>query len=67
MHGIGGGEVAVVDLTTNEIIALKRGFVLSGQARTTTGIRWDTARLCQADQQQFPYFIHNFLKRALHP
>lgn len=65
-NDIGGGEIAVVDLSTNEIIALKRGFVMAGQGRTGR-IRWETARLCPGDQQQFPKFIENFLKRVLKP
>lgn len=45
--GIAGGELAVVDLTTGELLGLRRGFVRSGQLRGGAGFWWLTAQGCE--------------------
>lgn len=63
--GIAGGELALIDLTTNTLVALKRGFVMSGTARTETGIRWESARRCPLDHQQPTTLLSAFIDRTL--
>jgi hypothetical protein len=44
---IAGGELAVIDLRTNEILALRRGFARTGYMRNGTGNWWMTAQKCE--------------------
>lgn len=45
--GIAGGELVVVDLTTGEILGIRRGFARSGFVRNSrSGIQWETAEVC---------------------
>ncbi|OGU23467.1 MAG: hypothetical protein A2580_04945 [Hydrogenophilales bacterium RIFOXYD1_FULL_62_11] len=47
---IGAGEYLVVDLETNEVIAVKRGFKISGHDKNTPShIWWGNARPCDTD------------------
>jgi hypothetical protein len=43
--GIGGGEIAVVDLKTNEILGLRRGFILGNRLKPG-GMWWLTGAAC---------------------
>jgi len=43
--GIGGGELVVVDLATNEVLGLRRGFILGGQIKDG-GVSWHGSRVC---------------------
>ena len=62
--GIAGGELIILDLQTNEVLAARRSFVRSGSVRNNlTGIWWLTAGKCskeslKADAQ----FINEVLK-----
>jgi hypothetical protein len=48
--GIAGGELAVVDLRSGEILGLRRGFIASGKARNTrSGIQWEVGAVCPAN------------------
>jgi hypothetical protein len=66
--GIAGGEVIVVDLHTNEIIALWRGFA-QNRSRTVPGptISWESAPACPspADVKFSKDFIAYFLTKTL--
>ncbi|MBK8016910.1 MAG: hypothetical protein IPK20_09475 [Betaproteobacteria bacterium] len=42
---VAGGELAVVDLKTNEIVGIRRGFVLAGQSKDGT-LWWDSPNAC---------------------
>lgn len=46
-HGIAGGELIVVDLATNEILAIRRGFILAGKSRYgESGMTWEYGQFC---------------------
>ena len=47
--GIAGAELIVLDLQTNEVLAVRRGFVRSGHMRNATGIWWVTAQKCSKE------------------
>lgn len=47
--GIAGAELIVLDLQTNEVLAVRRGFVRSGHMRNMTGIWWLTAQKCSKE------------------
>jgi hypothetical protein len=44
--GIAGGELIVLDLRTNEVLGVRRGFIRSGRVRNLTGIWWMTGSVC---------------------
>jgi hypothetical protein len=44
--GISGGEILVLDLRTNEILGLQRGFVLAAEPRDRSTIQWRTRAVC---------------------
>jgi len=47
---IGAGEYLVVDLETNDVLGVKRGFKISGHDKnTSSGIGWENARPCESD------------------
>jgi hypothetical protein len=44
--GIAGGELMVLDLQSNEVLGVRRGFIRSGGVRNLTGIWWLTGHVC---------------------
>jgi len=45
--GIAGGELIVLDLQTNEVLGVRRGYIRSGMVRNNlTGIWWLTGQTC---------------------
>ena len=63
--GIVGGEVIVLDLQTNEVLAVRRGYAASGgkTLQTVAGIWWLGAAKCPATMPGIePSFIHKVLK-----
>jgi hypothetical protein len=66
--GIAGGELAVIDLSTNEILAIRRGFAMSGGAsRAPTGIWWLGATLCPRGKGRDEFSEHRFVLEVLRP
>jgi hypothetical protein len=64
--GIAGGELIVLDLQTNEVLAVRRGFVRSGYMRNMTGVWWLTAQKCSKESLKTDaQFINQVLKPAL--
>jgi hypothetical protein len=64
--GIAGGELVVLDLKTQEIVAVKRGFIRSGWIKNMTGIWWLTGRICSAPGAKREHlFIKEILKPAI--
>jgi len=60
---IAGGELAVIDLKTNEILAIRRGFARGGDVRNSpTGIYWHIAERCPTDSKSVAKFIYKVLK-----
>jgi hypothetical protein len=47
--GIAGGELIVLDLETNEVLGVRRGFIRTGAIRNNlTGVWWLTGQACPA-------------------
>jgi hypothetical protein len=63
---IAGGELIVLDLKTNEILAVHRGFNLNGNAPNRTGIYWGAGPYCPK-QEEYSFFYLEFIKRVLKP
>lgn len=62
--GIAGGEIIVLDLTTNEILAVRRGFIRGGNVRNLTTISWLNGQVCpnSGDKRE-----HLVVKEVLKP
>ncbi len=71
--GIAGGELIVVDLENNEILALRRGFARTGRTRNAKGgVWWLNAQTCEQTKRVLngkPRKImeHDFVYRVLKP
>ncbi|KAF0161499.1 MAG: hypothetical protein FD157_4131 [Rhodocyclaceae bacterium] len=72
--GIGGGELYVIDLATNEILAYRRGFVLGGKQgdgpvfwRSTAECPKEFIRGRKIDVDNSPKDARNFIERILKP
>jgi hypothetical protein len=64
--GIAGGELIVLDLQTNEVLGVRRGFIRSGNVRNLTGIWWLSARVCPKDAGRL-FYTFEFISRVLKP
>ncbi|WP_447977251.1 hypothetical protein [Candidatus Nitrospira bockiana] len=61
--GIAGGELIILDLGSNEVLAVRRGFVRSGYMRNMTGVWWLTAQKCSEESLKTDaQFINQVLK-----
>lgn len=62
--GIGGGEVLVFDLQTNEVLAVRRNFRLSGTYKGTRNVDWLAGQQCM----NFGYsLLHEKVLKAADP
>ena len=73
-YSIGGGEYLIVDLDSNEVLAVKRRFKVSGHDKnTSSGIGWSNARPCEREVVRQPGYtpqiipIDIFVKHVLVP
>lgn len=62
--GISGGELIVLDLQTQEVLAVRRGFIRSGWMKNLTGTWWLTGRTCPTPGAKRE---HLFIKENLKP
>jgi hypothetical protein len=64
--GIAGGELIVIDLQTNEVLGVRRGFIRSGSVRSLTGIWWLAGQVCPVKKAlSSSQFIQKVLKPIL--
>jgi hypothetical protein len=66
--GIAGGELIVMDLEKNEVLAVKRGFIRSGGAgvHNLTGIWWPRGQVCRNDPGRIKLtHTHDFISKVL--
>ena len=69
---VAGGELVVVDLETNEVLGLKRGFALAvtdhwGKGYSPTGISWGVGGMCPSPGD-LPYMPNTrFISKVLKP
>ena len=61
-HGIAGGELLVIDLSTNDVMGVRRGFLYGSHKRGNLEkfIRWESALFCPSYLQMM-----NERRRAL--
>ncbi|RPH78583.1 MAG: hypothetical protein EHM80_09955 [Nitrospiraceae bacterium] len=64
--GIVGGELIVMDLHSNEVLAVRRGFIRSGDVRNLTGVWWLGGHVCPRYKHANAY-TYEFLSKVLKP
>ena len=66
--GIAGGELIILDRETNEVLAVRRGYIRSGWMKNPTGIWWLTGQVCQGTgAKQEHIFVKEVLQSAATP
>jgi hypothetical protein len=72
-NAIAGGELIVLDLQTNEVLGIRRGFIISGNVRNVkSGIQWEIGTVCPrlTDRPGWPKdfdFTYWFVSKVLKP
>ena len=68
-HGIAGGELLVINAQTNEVLAVRRGFIRSGDVRNNlTGIWWLGGYACPKGKKgRTDFYTFDFLREVLLP
>lgn len=72
-NAIVGGELIVLDLRTNEVLGIRRGFIISGNVRNVkSGIQWEIGAVCPrlTDRPGRPKdsdFTYWFVAKVLRP
>ncbi len=62
-YSIGAGEYLIVDLDTNEVLAVKRAFKISGKVKDTkSGIWWGNSLWCKGKEWEYRYLVREVLK-----
>ncbi len=61
-NGIAGGELAIVELRTREVLAVKRSF----KFKTNTRAHWAASQICPQDSND-TFRVHEFLTKVLKP
>ena len=65
--GIVGGELIVMDLQSNEVLAVRRGYIRSGDVPTNlTEVWWLGGHVCPAYKHANAY-TYEFLSKVLKP
>jgi hypothetical protein len=65
--GIVGAELIVMDLGSNEILAVRRGYIRTGDVRSSlTGVWWIGGHVCPTYQHANAY-TYEFLSKVLNP
>jgi hypothetical protein len=69
--GIAGGELVVLDLATNEVLGIRRGFVYSKATNIPSGIFWLFGKACPHSNSKTParpyQFDYEFVSKVLSP
>ncbi|MEP6891804.1 MAG: hypothetical protein ABI955_14010 [Nitrospirota bacterium] len=66
--GIVGGELIVLDLQTEEVLAVRRGYIRSGNVRNLTGFWWLTGQICPKGRPSRPdFYTYDFIGEVLKP
>lgn len=65
--GIAGGELIVMDLQSNEVLAVRRGFIRSGDVRNNlTGVWWLGGHVCPKYKHANAY-TYEFVSKVIRP
>ena len=64
--GIAGGEQIILELQSGAVLAVKRGFVRSGDFHVSPGVLWTVGELCPGDPRDL-FSTRNFITKVLRP
>ena len=65
--GIAGGELIIADLRTGQVLAVRRGYIRSGNVRnSSTGIWWLTGQVCPRTRERL-FSTEEFIHKVLRP
>jgi hypothetical protein len=65
--GIVGGEQIILDVQTNEVLAVRRGYIRSGGMKNLSGIWWLKGQVCPHGLGRAEYSGDNFVISVLKP
>ena len=66
--GIVGGELIVLDLQANEVLAVRRGFIRSGDVRNNlTGVWWLGGHVCPKGKGRAELYTYEFVGKVVKP
>jgi len=65
--GIAGGELIVLDSESSQVLAVRRGYIRTGNVKTSrTGIWWLTGEVCPKSRETM-FATERFLRKVLKP
>lgn len=64
--GIAGSELVVLDLPSNDVLAVRRAYIRSGDVRNSTGIWWMGGHVCPRNSTRL-HRTSEFIKGVLKP
>ena len=65
--GIAGGELIIFELVNNDVVAVRRGFIKSGNVKNPTGIWWLKGQVCPAGSGRAEFGGDNFILKVVKP
>jgi hypothetical protein len=66
--GIVGSELIILDLATEEVLAVRRGYVRSGNVRNLTSVWWLTGQVCPRGRpSRSDFYTYDFIGEVLKP
>jgi hypothetical protein len=66
--GIAGSELIILDLQSGEVVALRRGFIRTGDVGNSfTGVWWLGGHICPMPSGRPEYYSYAFLTKVLQP
>ena len=65
--GIVGGELIILELASNEVVAVRRGFIKSSNVKNLTGIWWLKGQVCPGGLGRAEHGGDNFVLKVVKP
>lgn len=65
--GIVGGELIILEIASNDVVAVRRGFIKSGNVKNLTGIWWLSGQVCPVGSGRAEHGGETFILKAVTP
>ncbi|MCI1278729.1 MAG: hypothetical protein LKG23_07080 [Nitrospira sp.] len=65
--GIVGGELIILEIASNDVVAVRRGFIKSGNVKNLTGIWWLSGQVCPVGSGPAEHGGETFILKAVNP
>ena len=65
--GIVGGELIILEIASNDVVAVRRGFIKSGNVKNLTGIWWLRGQVCPVGSGRAEHGGETFILKAVNP